>query len=160
MLDDAADVVGHQLLGADQHVNRQAPHRLEQRLLMGDVAARPDPGDLGRGIEQGVGDLTGDHVDFVVVGQRDQHVGVGCTRLFQHAGMRGVTADGAEIQPILQGLQAFSVSIDHGHIVGFARQDMRDRTPTCPAPRMTIFMAGPHSSSAFLGSMPRARSLR
>ncbi|MCY1457795.1 hypothetical protein D9M71_751200 [compost metagenome] len=68
---------------ADQHVHRNR-FVLEQLLFAGQVRGFANPGDLGRGVEQGMGDLTGDHVGFVAVGHRDQHVGVIGSSLAQH----------------------------------------------------------------------------
>ncbi|MNC28476.1 hypothetical protein D3C75_766810 [compost metagenome] len=83
VLDQALDVVGDHLFRADQHVHRNR-FVLEQLLFAGQVRGFANPGDLGRGVEQGMGDLTGDHVGFVAVGHRDQHVGVIGSSLAQH----------------------------------------------------------------------------
>ncbi|MNL20821.1 hypothetical protein D3C87_1420870 [compost metagenome] len=83
MLDQALDVVGHHLLGAYQHVDRNR-FVLKQLLLAIEVGRFAHPGDLGRRVEQRVGDLAGDHIGFVAIGHRHQHVSVVRSGLTQH----------------------------------------------------------------------------
>jgi hypothetical protein len=156
------DVVGDQLFRADQHVDRQGVV-LEQPIAVGDVAAGPDPGDLGRGVEQGVGDLAGDHVGLVAVGQRDQHVGVGDPGLLQYRPDN--RHDRETVRRSSRSCRACRrsalASTTVTSLASLARMCATE-PPTCPAPRITIFTCRSHSSiaRAFLGSMPSARSLR
>lgn len=53
---------------------------------MGQVGWFVDVGDFGWGVEQGVGDLVGDYVGFVVIGYCYQYVGVVGVGLVQYCG--------------------------------------------------------------------------
>jgi hypothetical protein len=117
--------------GTDQHVHRNR-FVLEQLLFAGQVRGFAHPGDFGRGVEQGVGDLAGDHVGFVAVGHGDQHVGVIGPGLAQHGRKRTAALDGADIQPIAEVAQAFAIGVDHGDVVGLAGQMFRQRTADLP----------------------------
>ena len=63
------------------------------------------------------GDLARDHVDFVAVGERDEHVGVARAGGFEHAGLRGVADDGADVDAVLQVAQQLVVDVDDGDFV-------------------------------------------
>jgi len=125
VFDQALDVVGHHLFRADQYVDRD-------RLVVEQAAARQvggfaHSGDFGRGVEQGIGHLAGDHVDLVAVGDRYQHVGIVGTGLAQHGGEGAATDNGADIQAVAQVAQALGIGIDHGDVVGFPGQVFGER---------------------------------
>ncbi len=82
VLDQTLDVVGHHLFGADQHVDRN--RLVTEQAGAGEIHRLADSGNLCRCVEQGVGNLTGNHVGFVAVGYGDQHVRVIRTRLAQY----------------------------------------------------------------------------
>ena len=122
VLDQLLDVVGDQLLGADPGVDREADV-LREQVRAGGIGRAADAGDLGRSLEQGPGHVARDHVDLVAVGQRDQQVGVGAAGRLEHRGARGVAADGADVQPVLQLAQHGVVRVDDRDLVGlFAGQ--------------------------------------
>ncbi|MNN69731.1 hypothetical protein D3C81_1855420 [compost metagenome] len=73
-------------------------------------------------MEQGVGHLAGDHVHFVAVGHRDQHVGVVGAGLAQHGGEGAAAVHGADIEAVAEVAQAVAVGVDHGDVVGLARK--------------------------------------
>ena len=126
VLDQALDVVGHHLLGADQYVDRDMV--VVEQLFAGQVGRLAHPGNFGRGVEKRIGHLAGDHVGFVAVGYRHQHVGVVGTGLAQHRRQRAAALNGADIQTVAQVAQAVAVGVDHGDVVGFAGQVLRQRT--------------------------------
>ena len=120
MFDQALDVVGDHLLRTDQHVHRD--RLVVEQAGTGQVGRLADAGDLGRGVEQGVGDLAGDHVGLVAIGHRHQHVGVVGAGLAQHRGERGLALYGADVEAVAEVAQAVAVGVDHGDVVGFAGQ--------------------------------------
>jgi len=127
VLDQALDVVGDHLFRADQYVDRNR-FVLEQLLFAGQVRGFAYAGDLGRGVEQGVGNLAGDHVGFVAVGHGDEHIGVVGAGLTQHGRKRPATLDRTDVQAVTEVAQAFAIGVDHGDVVRFTRQVFRQRT--------------------------------
>lgn len=101
--------------------------RQEQFLRLADVFRRADTGDTVRGIKQRVGDLAGDHVGFVGVGDGDQHVGVFCAGFAQHPRVGTMPLNHPQIEFILQLTQAAGIGIDDGDIVVFTHQVFRQR---------------------------------
>jgi hypothetical protein len=45
--------------------------------------------------------FTGDHVDLIAVGQRNDHIGIGNTGSLKYIRMSRMTDDGSDIQSIL-----------------------------------------------------------
>ena len=105
---------------------------MSNRLGAGQVRRFANPGDLGRRVEQGVGDLAGHHVGFVAVGHGHQHVGVVGAGLAQHGRERAAALHGADVQPVTEVAQAFAVGVDHGDVVGLAGQVFCQRTADLP----------------------------
>ena len=68
--------------------------------------------------EQRPGHLAGDHVHFVAVGQRDDHVGVGGAGQLEHVRVRAVAGDGADVEAVLQVAQQVVVDVDDRDVVG------------------------------------------
>src|SRR5690554_6793785 len=89
ILDQALDVVGNCLLGADDHVHRQVI--VAQQAVPGEVGRFAYAGNLGGGTEHGIGHLAGNHVGLIAAGHRDQHVRIVCAGLAQN-GRQGTTA--------------------------------------------------------------------
>ncbi len=115
MLDQAAYVVGDYLLGADQHVDGN--RFVGEQPFTSEVGGGAHPGNFGGRAKQRVGHLTGDHVDFVGVGHRDQHVGVFAARLAQHDRVGACAGHRADIQLGVQLAQFCAVGIDDGDVV-------------------------------------------
>ena len=69
---------------------------------MAEVLGGTHAGDLGRGMEQRPGGLTGDHIGLVAVGDGDHHVGIVGAGALQHVGVRGSALHSADIQAVLQ----------------------------------------------------------
>ncbi len=122
VFDQPGDVLGDQLFRADQHVDRGMLPGKKLRIV--GVGGRANPRHPGRGVEQRVGHLAGDHVDLIRVGHRDDQVGIldACTD--QHLGMGGMTVNAADIERILQRLEVRRVHFDHGDVVVLAGQAM------------------------------------
>ncbi|RMS03035.1 hypothetical protein ALP75_204168 [Pseudomonas syringae pv. actinidiae] len=120
VLDQALDVIGDHLFRTDQHIDRNCV--LVEQTRAGQVRRFTDTRDLGRRVKQRVGNLAGDHVGFIAAGHGDQHVGVVGTRLAQHRRIRAFALYGADVQAITQIAQPVAVGVDHGNVVGFARQ--------------------------------------
>ena len=89
----ALDVGGDLLLGADEDIDRQ--RILGKQLVSTLILNLSDTRDLGGRAEQRVGDLAGHHVDFVAVGDCDDHVRIMGPGAFEHAGVGGMAADRA-----------------------------------------------------------------
>jgi len=58
-------------------------------------------------------DLAGDHVDFIAIGQRDQHIGVVGAGILEQARIRTVATNRAQIEPILQIRKNLLVGVDN-----------------------------------------------
>ena len=83
------------------------------------VALVAHPRDLFRHVEQRVRDLARHHVDFVGVGNGDDHLGVLGIRLLKHVGERRVADDRPRIHRVGEPLHHRPVAVDHGHVVRF-----------------------------------------
>ena len=116
--DQALDVFRYQLLGADKHIDRHRILGKQARVVQ--VIDRTHPRDLGGGMEQGIGDLAGNHIGFVTVGHSQNHVGIIGTGRCQCFRIGGSTDQCADIQPVLQILQYRGIVIDHGYVIGLA----------------------------------------
>src|SRR5690606_26244730 len=131
VLDQAADVIHHQLLGRDQHVDGQRV--LGEQLRRVEVLGGADAGDLGGRAVERVADLAGDHVGLVTVGDGNHHVGVLRACLVEHGGVGGVAVHGADVQPLLQVLQELGVAVHHRDVVGLlAGEAVRHGRPDLP----------------------------
>ena len=89
---------------------------------MGQVVGIADPRQAGGGFEQDLGELTGDHVGLVTVGDRQDQIGLFDAGLDQHVGVGGMAVDGAQIEPFLEQLQELRIAIDHRDVVFLAGQ--------------------------------------
>ena len=122
--------MGHHLFRADQDVYRDGV--VVEQPGAGQVSRFPHPSDLGRGVEQGVGDLAGDHVGLVAVGHSHQHVGIVGTGLAQHRRKRRAALHRTNVQAVAQVAQALGIGVDHGDVVGFAGQMFGQRATHLP----------------------------
>ena len=66
-----------------------------------------------------MGDLAGHHINFVGIGDGDDHIGVFCAGFKKNVGVRGLPCHGANINLVLQGAELITVGIDHHDIVLF-----------------------------------------
>ena len=126
ILDEATHIVGHQLLGGDQVIYRHG-FRQEQAIPFHQIGGGADASHLVRGVEQGVGHLTGDHVGLVTVGDCDQHVRILGPRLAQHPGVGAVAVHHPQVELVLQLPQAVAVGVDYGDVVVLTGEVFRQR---------------------------------
>src|SRR5690606_10156465 len=89
------------------------------------VGGRAQPANLLGGLEQGVGNLAGDHVDFVVLGNGNHHLGILRSCAQQHIRVGGPSGGGANVHMILEFTQQLGIGIDHGDVICLAREDLR-----------------------------------
>ena len=118
MLNQAAYVVSHHLLGADQYID--GDRFVGEQTLAGQVRRGAYPGNFGRGAKQRMGDLAGDHIDLVAVGDGDQHIGVFTACLTQHNRVGTRPSDGADIEFSVQVAQFFGVGVNDSDVVFLA----------------------------------------
>ena len=90
------------------------------------VALGADARDLGRHIEQRVRDLAGDHVDLVVEGHGDDHVGLLHAGLGEHLGVGAVTDEAADVERIADRVDELRRRVDHRHVVFLGGQALGD----------------------------------
>ena len=76
-----------------------------------------------------MGDLAGDHVDFVGLGHGDDHVRVAGRRAFQHSGMGRETDHGLNIECVSNLTDLFLRLVDNGDVVVFGGQLTRNMEP-------------------------------
>jgi hypothetical protein len=125
IVDQALDIIGYQLLRADQYIHGQRLLREQPRML--EVLERTDPGDFGGSMKQRIGHLAGDHVGLVAAGDGQYHVRVVSAGLGKRFRIGGVTGHGTNVESILKILQHGRIFIDHGDVIRFVRQIRRHR---------------------------------
>src|SRR6202789_482415 len=113
--DQARDVLGDQLFGADPYVHRDGilAEQLVPLCEVGGSHAR----DFLRGAVERPRDVTGQHVDLIAVGQSDENVGGGDARGLEDAGASRVAVHGTNVEAILQIAQNLLVRVDDGHVI-------------------------------------------
>ena len=109
------NIFGDQRFGANDDVDRN--RILGEQAGTTQILGGADARDLGRGMKNRRCDLAGDHVDFITVGQGDNHVGVVGTGVIEQPRVGTVAANRAQIEPILQFRQNLLVGIDDGYFV-------------------------------------------
>jgi hypothetical protein len=131
-MDQLLDILRHERLRADAHIDRQAIGAEQPRVTH--ILAGANAGDLRRSAKQRVRDLARDHVDLVAVRQRDHHVGILCACPLEHVGIRCIADDGAYVEPILQLAQHLRVAIDDRDLVRLlAGKAVGDRRADLPS---------------------------
>ncbi len=122
--DELLDVLADELLGTDAHVDRDCT--LLEQASGGHVLGRADASDLRRCVKKRVGDLAGDHVGFIGIGQGDDDVGVIGAGALEHVRISCVTDDGTDVEAVLQFAKNLRPHVDNGDFVGFfAREVIR-----------------------------------
>ena len=74
VIDKPTDIVGHDRLWINDDVNWHIV--IAKDPAVPDIGGGSNPSNLGRRVEDGIGDLAGHHVDFVAVGDSNQHVSI------------------------------------------------------------------------------------
>ena len=103
------------------------------------IGGVPDPGDFFRHLVLHAGDEAGDHVHFVAVGHRDDHRGVGDSRLAQDTDGAAAPVDGLDVQGVLDPADFLQVAVDDDHILIFLGE---------PASQVVTDFAGPDDDDA------------
>ncbi len=109
------DVLADKLFRADPHVDRYGV--LGKQVPGVHVLCRTDAGDLGRRMEQGIGDLARHHVGLIGVGQGDDDIGIVGARALEHFGMCGVSDNGPDVEAVLQVAQDLRAHVHDGDFV-------------------------------------------
>ena len=139
----------------DDHVDRQMLAREQVRPVRLEVALRADAGDLGRHVEERSRHLAGDHVDLVVQGHRDDHVGLVDAGLGEHVRMSAVADQAADVERIADRLyQSGDVSTTETSLSSAASCSAMPK-PTCPAPQITTRMMLPRAGHSALADAER-----
>ena len=90
------------------------------------IALVTDAGDLGRDVEQRMGNLTCHHVDLVGQRDRDDHVGLGGASLLKHIGVGSKSNHRLNVQGVADLLDQLRRLVDHGDVVVLGREVARD----------------------------------
>ena len=97
------------------------------------VLRRTHTRDLGRRLEQGVGNLAGHHVGFVGARDGQDQIASLAPACERTPGVRRIADYRAHIQVVLEHAETLRVAIDDGDVVGFARESLRDGAADLPA---------------------------
>ena len=101
MLNKPENIVGHNLLWADQDIHRDGIGFVEGFFIV-QVVGGADAGDLGWCCEDTIGQLTGYHIGLITGRDGDNHIGIFSPSLFEDIGVGGAAFNGANIQAFLQ----------------------------------------------------------
>ena len=82
----------------------------------------PDASDLLGHVKQRVGDLTGDHVDFINLRHGDYQIGIHRAGLLQHVRMPGMADQSTDVQRVSRSRDQSRVNVDNGDVSVEARQ--------------------------------------
>ena len=74
VLDNIEDVIGDDFFGADNDIDGNRAGT--EQLCVFQIGCGTNAGNFGWGMVQCPGNLTGNHIDFVTVGDRNQHIGI------------------------------------------------------------------------------------
>ena len=123
--DQARHVLGDQLFRADPNVHRDGI-LAEQFVALGEIGGAYARDFLRRAVQR-PGDVAGQHVDLVAVGQRDENIGGGDAGRLEDARAGGVAVHRTNVEPILQIAQDLLVRVDDGHVVRFFAREVVGR---------------------------------
>ena len=111
------DVLGNELFGTDDDVDRQR-FMSKEFLRGGGVFCGADPRNLDMRVKKRVRHLAGDHVCFVAVGERNDHVCIPGTGALEHVRESGMTLHRANIEAVLEFPEPVGIQVDDGDLVG------------------------------------------
>jgi hypothetical protein len=77
--------------------------------------------DLLGGLEQGMGDAAGHHVDLIALRHGDDHVGILSAGELEYVWVRRLAGDHADVDVVFELTQALGVGVDDGNVVRLAR---------------------------------------
>ena len=122
-------------LGGDDHVDGQMLAGEKIRPMLFEVRLRPHPGHLGRHIENGMGHLTGHHIDLIIKRDGDDHVRLVRSGPCQYIRVSPMAHIAAHIQIVANGRDQRRAIVDNGHIILFRGQMLGDAKShlTCTA---------------------------
>src|SRR5690606_18235054 len=102
---------------ADQHIDGDGA--AFKKDTVSEVRGGANPCDLSGRAEQAVSDAAGDHVDLIVVGNRDQHVRIFYARLDQNIWMGALAGNYPDVEPVAQLAQPELIGIHYRNVIGF-----------------------------------------
>ena len=105
----------HQLFRADAHVDRDCI--LCEQFVRIHVFSRSNARNLGWRAKAGVGNLTGNHVCFVGICQRNNNIRIAGASAFKHIRVCGVADNGSNIEPVLKFAQHVRPHVDDSDLV-------------------------------------------
>ena len=123
VLQQPQNVLGDELLRTDADIDGQGTGGKEFRMFEETGGAYPR--DAGGGMEEGIGDLAGDHVGLVAIGDCQDDMGVLGPGPLQHVGMGAMPQDGPKVEAVLEFPEYFGIAIHDRDVVGLARQVRR-----------------------------------
>ena len=126
--------LAHLHLGRDDHVDRQVLGREQVRPVRLEIGLRADPGDLGRHVEERMRHLAGDHVDLVVQGHGDDHVGLVDAGLDENVGMGAMADQAAHVERVADRLDQLGRRIDDRYVVLLGRELLGNAEADLPGP--------------------------
>jgi hypothetical protein len=94
-------------------------------------------------VKQGLGDPAREEIGFVALGDGDDHVRLGTAGTAQRGRMRGVAADDADIEALLQLVQRHTVAVDDGDVVGLDGEVLGQCRADLPGPEDHDFHVRP-----------------
>lgn len=106
--------------------------RRKQPLRLVDIIVGADADDTVRSFEQRIGYLTGNHIGFIGVGDRHQHISILRPSITQNPRMGSVPLDRAQIKLVLQLAQLVRIGIDDGDVIILTDQVFRQRSADLP----------------------------
>jgi hypothetical protein len=147
-LEELGDVIRDDLLRADRQVDGEIFRREDFRV--GEIVSGTDARDLGRDIEHGGGELARHHVGFVALRDREQHVGITRSGLFEDRRMGRVSAHGAQVESVLKRLQPGGVRVDDRDVVRLGHQVFSHRRAHLPSAENDNLQVGLREECAIL----------
>ena len=111
ILDESFNLIGHDLLGIDEHVDGHV--FLGEEAGAGRVCVCAHPSDLHGGAEQRIADLTGHHVHFVGICHRHEEIGVFGSGPPQDVRMRSHALNRLDIEAVAEFAQSGGIAVNH-----------------------------------------------
>ena len=110
----------------DDMVDGQLVWRIQIGVGWVQISLVADPRNFYRCIKDRVADLTGDHIDLVRLGHRNEQFGIADTSLGQNIWVRRYAHNAMHIGMFGQALDILRLGVNDGHIIMFFDQMARD----------------------------------